>query len=176
MLGTWLQETAAPRAPGGAPKDGLAIRPEVFFFPPWRGRGLICDAFGIPSEAYDLHGQGRIDTDGAVVIEHVAEFDSGLVNTFQWKMAPAQGDLVLGRDVATGTEARGRMTAQGFRWTFLAMTRTAFGLRRCRAEIVYRMVNPHETSSSITCTFLGVTVATGSAHIHHVANADTRTG
>jgi hypothetical protein len=173
MLGAFdLQD---PR-PGGESVGGtdLSIRPEVFLYPPWHGTGLICDAFGLPSDRYEVRGHGRTEADGAVVIEHRAEFASGIVNAYEWRFGAAQGDLVYARDQLNGIEAKGRMTARGFRWMFIAIGHTPFGRRRCRVEIDYRMLSPQEAASTITLSLLGVTVATGSSHIRHDSLTDSK--
>lgn len=147
---------------------GLSIRPEIFLYPPWRGSGVLCDAFGIPSDRYELEGHGRTE-DGVVVIVHHVRRDSGLISEFEWKFAPAQGDLILARDLITGAEARGRMGRAGFRWAFPARNHTPFGVRRTRVEVVYRLISPHEATSAITLSLFGVTVGTASACFRHCA-------
>jgi hypothetical protein len=148
---------------------GLSIRPEVFLYPPWRGSGVLCDAFGIPCDRYELHGGGRTEPDGAVVISHHVRRDSGLDSHFEWRFAPACGDEILADDLVTGTEARGRMGRDGFRWTFHANNHTPFGVRRTRVEAVYRLISPHEATSALTLSLFGVTVGTASACLRHAA-------
>jgi hypothetical protein len=171
MLGSFdLQD------PPRTPRDGatLSIRPEVFLYPAWRGTGLVCDAFGLPSDRYEVRGQGRTEEDGAVIIEHRAEFESGLVNHFQWRMAPANGDIILARDLLKGIEAKGRMTGHGFMWAFRAEGHTPFGRRRCRVEMDYRLLSAQEATANITLSLLGVTVATGASHIRHASLIDSK--
>jgi hypothetical protein len=144
------------------------VRPEEFLFTPWRGHGLVCDAFGLPSDRYENAGRGRRESDGSTVIEHSAHFESGIVNDFEWRFEPNTGEAIAARDLKTGAELRGALTPYGFRWSFPATFKTPLGIRRCRVEVDYRLKSPTEATSSVTITFLGVTVGTGSAHLRHV--------
>lgn len=144
------------------------VRPEVFLFTPWRGHGVVCDAFGMPSDKYENSGRGRRDADGSVVLEHEARFESGVVNCFEWRLDPDAGESIRARDLKTGAELKGAMTAHGFQWEFPAMVRTPLGVRRCRVQVDYRILSPTEASSTSTVTLLGVTVGTASAHIRHL--------
>jgi hypothetical protein len=171
MLGSFdLQDL--PRAPRGA--GGLAIRPEVFLYPAWSGTGLLCDAFGIPKERYELHGAGHTEDDGTVVIEYESGFDSGIVNIYSWAFRQEPGDLLYAYDRLNGIEAKGRTTADGWRWTFFAIGHTPFGRRRCRVEVAYRVLSPHEATSAVTLSMFGVTVGTGSTHIKHASVIDSK--
>ncbi|HWE45719.1 MAG TPA: hypothetical protein VG407_06790 [Caulobacteraceae bacterium] len=152
------------RAPEGA---GLCIRPEVFLYPAWSGTGLLCDAFGIPREEYALHGAGHTEDDGTIVIEYESGFNGGIVNSYSWAFRKEPGDLLYAYDRLNGIEAKGRMTVHGWRWSFFAVGHTPFGRRRCKVEIAYRVVSPHEATSAVTLSMLGVTVGTGSTHIKH---------
>jgi hypothetical protein len=133
---------------------------------------VVCDAFGLPADKYEINGQGRREADGSVVLEQVAVFESGLENRFQWKITPSPGDQIVARDLISEREARGEVTSRGFRWSFPAEHQTPFGVRRCRLDIDYVLVSPSEASSVVTVTFLGVTVGTASCHIRHLRRED----
>ena len=144
------------------------MRPEEFLFPPWRGHGVVCDAFGLPSDKYENFGRGRREPDGAVVIEHNAKFESGVLNSFEWRFDAGDGNTIRAHDLKAGAELNGEMTAHGFRWQFPAIVKTPLGVRRCRVDVDYRILSATEVSSTSTITLLGVTIATGSAHIRHL--------
>ena len=143
-------------------------RPEVFLFPPWRGQGVTCDAFGIQRDKYELSGGGRLDADGSVIIDYVVAFDGGLTNVHAWKIKPDTGEQIFARDLVSGEEAKGRTTPRGFYWATRAPIRTAFGTRVCRVELSYEIIGAHEAVSTVTAALLGVTVATASAHLRHL--------
>ncbi|HWE44862.1 MAG TPA: hypothetical protein VG407_02450 [Caulobacteraceae bacterium] len=143
-------------------------RPETFLFPPWRGSGVTCDAFGIQRDKYEVSGGGRIDEDGSAVIDYVVAFASGLTNTHAWKIKPDTGDQIFARDLMSGEDARGRITPIGFYWITRAPIRTAFGTRLCKVEVSYEILSASEAISTVTAALLGVTVATASAHLRYL--------
>jgi hypothetical protein len=147
-------------------------RPEIFLYPPWRGSGVVCDAFGLQRDKYEVHGEGRIGDDGAVIIDYTVAFGSGLTNVHAWRIKPDTGEQVVALDLNSGVEARGRVTAKGFYWATKAKMHTAFGLRQCQVELAYDILGPHECATSSTIAFLGVTVATARAHIRHLQAAN----
>ncbi|HEY3812281.1 MAG TPA: hypothetical protein VGL66_03575 [Caulobacteraceae bacterium] len=143
-------------------------RPEIFLFPPWRGSGVTCDAFGIQRDKYEVSGGGRADTDGAVIIDYVVAFGSGLTNVHAWRIKPDTGEQIVAYDLMSGEDAKGRTTPRGFYWATRAPIRTAFGTRVCRVELAYEILSAHEGISTVTAALLGVTVATASAHLRHL--------
>ena len=143
-------------------------RPEVFLFAPWRGTGVTCDAFGIQRDKYEVSGSGRHDADGSVIIDYVVAFSGGLTNVHALKIKPDTGEQIIAHDLISGEDAKGRTTARGFYWATRAPLRTAFGTRVCRVELVYEILGANEAISTVTAAFLGVTVATASAHLRRV--------
>jgi hypothetical protein len=174
MLKASLTNPAAPSGVGlGAIMSEIVKapgwnRPEVFLFPPWRGSGVTCDAFGIQRDKYEVSGSGRLDADGVTVIDYVVAFDSGLTNVHAWRIKADTGEQIMARDLMTGEDAKGRCTPRGFYWATRAPLRTAFGTRVCRVELSYEILGAHEAISAVTAAFLGVTVATASAHLRHL--------
>ncbi len=156
-----------PPKPEAAKARGLQIRPEVFFYPPWRGTGLICDGFGLPKERYQLRGKGRTLEDGSIVIEQCVEFESGAKDPHEWVYAPANGDQISARDLVTGKELRGRMTPRGFEWSYPLMAPTPFGLRRCSAHVEFVLSNQHEASTTVSMSLFGVVFSTATSHVRH---------
>lgn len=145
------------------------VRPDDFLFPPWRGHGVFCDAFGLPREKYEVHGQGRREADGSVVIEYNTVLDSGLANGFEWVFSWEGPDRFRARDLKTGQTARGFLTPDGFRWEYMLVHKTPLGLRRCRVDVDYAVTQPGEASAAVTISLMGVTVGSASSHIRHVS-------
>jgi hypothetical protein len=156
--------TASPASPDDDPR-----RPQHFFAHPWRGQTLICDAFGLPSGQGELFYDPRTLDDGSMLIEHRVEFANGVVNTFQWAVLPARGDEVIARDRLSGLMAKGCLTDDGFRWSFMCLHKTAFGVRRCRTEVEYIRRSPVDAETAVTITFLGVTIGTAAGRLRCAA-------
>jgi hypothetical protein len=152
------------RLPSSAPTGN---RPEVFLYPAWKGAGVTCDAFGIQRDRYEVSGGGRRDPDGSAIIDYVVALESGLTNVHAWKFRPDTGDQIIARDLVSGEEIRGRVTATGFHWSTHAPMKTPFGVRRCRIDLAYD-IKGSEAQSAVTVSFLGVTVATASACLRHL--------
>jgi hypothetical protein len=150
-----------------AEKSGppLDHHPAVCLFAPWRGLGVACDSFGLPRDKYEVHGGGRLDEDGATIIDWTVAFENGHTNVHAWKFASDTGEEVIATDLLTGVEARGRVTPQGFYWVTCARMKTPLGMRMCRVELSYTILSADEARTSVTIDFLGVTVATANAHI-----------
>lgn len=155
--------TASPASPDDDPR-----RPQHFFAHAWRGHALTCDAFGLPNGSAELSYEPRELDDGSTVIEHKAESASGVTNAFQWAVMPSQGDEVLARDRLSGLTAKGGLTDAGFRWSFMCLHKTAFGVRRCRTEIEYIRRSALEAETVVTITFLGVTIGTAAGRLRQV--------
>lgn len=153
----------------------VSARPEVFLYPAWRGHGVYCDAFGMPSGKYEVWGQGRRkdpNQDGApdagcVIIDYLTRLDTGVENAFEWAIRTNQGPRFRAHDRLSGQEARGMITPTGFSWTYKLLHRTPFGVRRCTVEAVFE-VRGTEASTSTTLSLMGVTVGTSSSHIRHL--------
>ena len=161
---------AEPNVPAASTAEtGGAFHPDAFFVKPWRGNGVICDAFGIARGRYQQWGHSRIDEDGGLILEQTSTFESGLVNVFEWKILSSADGKIRARDLKTGKEARGERTTNGFLWRYKSMALTPFGRRKCQFSVLYSQNGLHEASNSTTISFLGVTVKTASAHFHHVS-------
>ncbi|MBS0296834.1 MAG: hypothetical protein JSR45_11015 [Proteobacteria bacterium] len=152
--------TASPASPDDDPR-----RPEHFFAESWRGQTLMCDAFGLPNGSGELTYDLRELEDGSSVIEHTVEFANGVKNSFQWAVMPSRGAEVAARDRLSGLMAKGCLTDNGFRWSFMCLHKTAFGVRRCRTEVEYIRRSATEAETAVTITFLGVTIGTAAGRL-----------
>jgi hypothetical protein len=160
------REGSTPPAP--ASTEGDARRPQHFFDQPWQGTAVTCDAFGLPRDRAELSYNPHRASDGSTLIDHRVVYESGVVNTFQWRILPSRGEQVAARDQLSGREARGCLTREGFRWSFQCLHKTAFGVRRCRTEVIYTRLSPTDGETSVTITFLGVTVGTAAGRLRRV--------
>jgi len=156
--------TASPASSDDDPR-----RPQHFFGQSWRGQTLTCDAFGLPNGHGELSYDPRRLDDGSMIIDHRVEFANGVVNAFQWAMLPARGDEVIAQDRLSGLTAKGCLTDDGFRWSFMCLHKTAFGVRRCRTEVTYSRQSPVDATTEVTITFLGVTIGTATGRLRRTA-------
>ncbi len=161
-----LADTNAPARPA-LEADGEFL-PDTFFVSPWKGTGVHCDAFGMVQGRYESHGKGRRDADGSLVLEQTLTFDSGAVVEFEWKIVSSARGKVKARDLRSGTDAIGETTRNGFLWRYKTRAGTPLGRRLCSVSILYVQTGPHQASNSSTINFMGVTVASATAHFHHV--------
>lgn len=147
--------------------DAIAVRPEAFLFPAWRGHGVYCDAFGLPAGKYESWGEGRREDDGTVVLDFHTRLDTGVENHFAWAVAPEQGKRFRLIDRISGQESRGDMCERGFTWSWSHIHATPLGLRRCRVRAVYTLIGSDEASTDVTISLFGVMVGSSASHIRH---------
>ncbi|MBS0297590.1 MAG: hypothetical protein JSR45_14875 [Proteobacteria bacterium] len=144
------------------------MRPEQFLFPPWRGSGVYCDAFGLPAGKYQVWGQGRREAD-LVVIDFDTLLDVGVANHFEWVFAPGDGLELRFSDRVSGQEATGQVTAEGFGWEWKLLHKTPLGLRRCQVSARFELTGPNSAVTSTTISLWGVSVGSSSSHIRHTS-------
>lgn len=155
------------RASRHEPAPSHWVRPEQFLFPPWRGSGVYCDAFGLPAGKYETWGAGRREGD-LVVIDFDTLLDVGVANHLEWELAPNDTAELSLRDRISGQHATGALTADGFGWEWKLMHKTPLGLRRCEVVSRFELTGPNTAVTHTTLSLLGVAVGSSSSHIRHL--------